>query len=342
VHSVREIFNNELLLYKGWHNAKSSNGGVLFEALCSRGDGYSAIYPSHENGDAVMGKVTATTREHRCKYYAEHREQFKVYNKRCYAKNRDKNVEYARQYRDKNREEIRARDRIRNRARAESAREYMKEWREKNKQKIKELNHSWRVKNRTYANEKHREWKNKNLAKVKEWSARDYATHKEKRQAKHKEYRQNNKEKLNEIHREWRKNSGAHKKWRAENKARIASYRRNCYQRYRETYREFQNNYHARSPRRLAIYRKYDLCGELCYICGLHLDIEEMHIDHVHPIAKNGGNDIQNLMPAHAKCNIRKGKKADYPIARPDLVELAKCIQQVPRMKRKTKTPEYA
>jgi len=223
----------------------------------------------------------------------------------------------------------------------EARKAYYREWKNKNAEKMREYNRVYQKENRATINAKHREWKAANPDSVKRDSARDYRRHKEKRQAKHREYEQKNKEKLSEYRGRWKRESEAAKKWRAKNQEKIRAYRRTCYLRYREAYRKFQNDYDTRTPRRLSIYRKYDLCGELCYICGLHLDIEDMQIDHVHPIGKNGGNDIQNLMPVHAQCNNRKGKRLDYPVARLDLVELAKCIQAVPRAKRKTKVAEY-
>lgn len=42
-------------------------------------------------------------------------------------------------------------------------------------------------------------------------------------------------------------------------------------------------------------------------ICGSHVDVDEMHVDHVAPLIKGGPHVLTNLQPAHAGCNLRKG-----------------------------------
>ncbi|MDQ2740400.1 MAG: HNH endonuclease [Actinomycetota bacterium] len=44
-----------------------------------------------------------------------------------------------------------------------------------------------------------------------------------------------------------------------------------------------------------------------CGICGLHVDLDAMHVDHVVPLSKGGPHVQANLQPAHAGCNLRKG-----------------------------------
>lgn len=119
-------------------------------------------------------------------------------------------------------------------------------------------------------------------------------------------------------------------------------YKQNDYQKNGDKIRERARAHHMRSPRRKAILEKHEACGELCYICGLHLDLSDLNADHVHPLAVGGANDIQNLMPTHSRCNKRKSKRLNYPIVRPDLVEMTAYIQVIPRARRKTRTPEYA
>ena len=51
--------------------------------------------------------------------------------------------------------------------------------------------------------------------------------------------------------------------------------------------------------------------NNLCGICGEPMpdDYGLIHIDHILPVSKGGGNDRDNLQAAHAVCNIRKGNK---------------------------------
>lgn len=45
--------------------------------------------------------------------------------------------------------------------------------------------------------------------------------------------------------------------------------------------------------------------GYVCGICGDAIE-GDLHIDHVVPLARGGPHDLENLQPAHARCNLRK------------------------------------
>ena len=64
--------------------------------------------------------------------------------------------------------------------------------------------------------------------------------------------------------------------------------------------------------------------GNICHICAIEIDISAprggrskgalelgwelgLHIDHVIPISKGGSDTLDNVRPAHAICNLRKG-----------------------------------
>lgn len=55
----------------------------------------------------------------------------------------------------------------------------------------------------------------------------------------------------------------------------------------------------------------YEFSG-LCGICGQELDLDDLHIDHIVPRGRGGGNERTNLQPAHNWCNQRKGDKLLY------------------------------
>lgn len=57
--------------------------------------------------------------------------------------------------------------------------------------------------------------------------------------------------------------------------------------------------------------------GYACVYCGS--GGLELHCDHVHPVAKGGGHEVENLVAACSVCNLAKGSKtvAEW---RPDLV----------------------
>lgn len=62
-----------------------------------------------------------------------------------------------------------------------------------------------------------------------------------------------------------------------------------------------------------------NLYGNICHICGKDIDLNAprkagiqgwengLHLDHVIPIAKGGDDILNNVKPAHGKCNILKG-----------------------------------
>lgn len=59
-------------------------------------------------------------------------------------------------------------------------------------------------------------------------------------------------------------------------------------------------------------------CGMVCGICGnpitkgLGQKEGELCFDHVIPLASGGSHTKENIKPAHAECNSRKGKSTDY------------------------------
>jgi 5-methylcytosine-specific restriction endonuclease McrA len=65
-----------------------------------------------------------------------------------------------------------------------------------------------------------------------------------------------------------------------------------------------------------------DTYGINCHICGVEIDLlaprqagkaegweTGLHIDHLVPINSGGSDDLNNVRPAHAKCNLQKGGK---------------------------------
>lgn len=50
--------------------------------------------------------------------------------------------------------------------------------------------------------------------------------------------------------------------------------------------------------------------GMVCHICGGSIfSLDDLHMDHVIPLVRGGSHTVENLRPAHAKCNLRKGAK---------------------------------
>jgi 5-methylcytosine-specific restriction endonuclease McrA len=49
--------------------------------------------------------------------------------------------------------------------------------------------------------------------------------------------------------------------------------------------------------------------NSLCHLCGKWVDVGEMSLDHVVPLAKGGQHTLNNVKLAHKVCNSRKGDK---------------------------------
>ena len=49
--------------------------------------------------------------------------------------------------------------------------------------------------------------------------------------------------------------------------------------------------------------------GLLCGLCGKAVSANDVHIDHVIPLALGGPTTIDNLQVAHSTCNIKKGAR---------------------------------
>lgn len=55
----------------------------------------------------------------------------------------------------------------------------------------------------------------------------------------------------------------------------------------------------------LAVARQY---GSTCWLCEQPIQDEAVSGDHVQPVTYGGGNDLENLRPAHAWCNRQRGE----------------------------------
>lgn len=123
------------------------------------------------------------------------------------------------------------------------------------------------------------------------------------------------------------------REWRHKNRKHANAYQRNL----RKDNPRFLELHNAASRRRRArimgqgfeFYTDTDVLnryGTCCHLCGLEVDLdaprsargrgalglgweEGLHIDHVIPIAIGGPDTLDNVRPAHARCNLSKGIK---------------------------------
>lgn len=63
----------------------------------------------------------------------------------------------------------------------------------------------------------------------------------------------------------------------------------------------------------------------VCYLCGQALDVSDVEIDHVIPLARGGTNDLDNLRVVHPSCNRAKGDRLVGERRGPYTSELVRC-----------------
>jgi 5-methylcytosine-specific restriction endonuclease McrA len=56
--------------------------------------------------------------------------------------------------------------------------------------------------------------------------------------------------------------------------------------------------------------------GLVCHICGDAITAGDLHFDHVIPLSRVGAHSRENIRPAHARCNLRKGTLLMEELAR--------------------------
>ena len=136
-------------------------------------------------------------------------------------------------------------------------------------------------------------------------------------------------EKKRENNRKWAKENRekqreAERKWRKANPEKVRSYK----QRYNQR-PEAKDNKRERNKRRIKRMggckkhrrQRLDLLqrdGHVCGICSRPfamkingIDWNEIHVDHIKPVAAGGTDDLANLQLAHAFCNMSKHDQWD-------------------------------
>lgn len=106
--------------------------------------------------------------------------------------------------------------------------------------------------------------------------------------------------------------------WRSRRKAHVASVTRAWVDANRDRVRVLKR---GGGHRRRALIRNsrmgrvsfgkiIDRDGMVCHLCVLPIaSVDDLHFDHVIPLARGGAHAMDNIKPAHAGCNLRKGTK---------------------------------
>jgi hypothetical protein len=141
-------------------------------------------------------------------------------------------------------------------------------------------------------------------------------------------YRESHREELREKGREYYKKTLEYQKerkakYRAENKEKERAYRKKRNEENPEIIRQAVRARRARKKQSVSIpyteKQVLELYGTDCHICTKPIDLKTsrragygewqfgLHIDHIIPIAHNGPDTLENVQPAHAICNIKRG-----------------------------------
>lgn len=142
---------------------------------------------------------------------------------------------------------------------------------------------------------------------------------KDKMREYHTAYFKNNREMLSAYKLKWQKSNPDKvkemtKRWVAKNPEKVREIIR-ARDRIRRARKQGQEHEHYTEKEVLSTY------GTDCYLCLTPIDLNAsrkagvgdwekgLHMDHVIPLSKGGGDNISNVKPAHAKCNLIKNAR---------------------------------
>lgn len=183
----------------------------------------------------------------------------------------------------------------------EKARRYAREYAAKHPEYVRTKNKRWQEQNKEYRSCFHRKHYRLNAEAKREYAKQYRArlSQEEKRahdrrsylssQATHKVWRERNRERIALIRRQWQQNN---LQKHADRQQRRRAWKRNCPV--------------IESVSRAEIIARD---GTACYLCGRVLNVNEVTLDHVHPLSRSGSHTTSNIRIACRSCNSRKGAK---------------------------------
>ena len=179
--------------------------------------------------------------------------------------------------------------------------------------------------------EYNRQWAAENPEKRKEQDKIYRERHPEKINKKSAKWAKENPEEVKKIQKKWRENNKEaekirKKKWVQENPELNAQQTERWRQRYPErvaevnkrTYEKNKIKFFERNMRRKAMQLEAQVGtvnykeilsrdNYICHICGGVIQPNDVHFDHVIPLARGGPHSMDNIKVAHSFCNLSKG-----------------------------------
>jgi 5-methylcytosine-specific restriction endonuclease McrA len=169
-----------------------------------------------------------------------------------------------------------------------------------------------------------REYRNNNRDKMSKYNKEYYNNNKNRLIKYQKEYRNNNRDKIAKYQKEYYDNNRDkiakyHKEYNDNNKDKISKYQKEYYKTERgklisklnSQNRHYRKKYNT-NPGDILTTTQIEYLAEVykqCAYCNTELTSENTHIDHIHPLSKEGSHSIDNVVLACKDCNLRKNAK---------------------------------
>lgn len=202
---------------------------------------------------------------------------------------------YAKAYRQKNGERLRALDRQRAKDDATAAAERARTWYNNNKERAAASRKAWYEKNKEAALAYGKRYRAENAVDLRSYD-RERAKTEKRQELQRRIARENSAKKVEAV-----------RAWAAANPDKAKRNRKNVEGRRRARLRSQP----FEPIDLLDVYRSND---GLCGICNKPVAEDAFELDHIVPISKGGGHVRENVQPAHRSCNRRKGARTDVEI----------------------------
>jgi 5-methylcytosine-specific restriction endonuclease McrA len=191
----------------------------------------------------------------------------------------------------------------------ECSNKYHKEYRNNNKDKLTKYQKEYYDNNKDILLKQQKEYRNNNKNKIAKYQ-KEYANNNKDRISKyHKEYSNNNKDRITKTKKEYYDNNKDYfknyrKEYRKTEKGKLIHKLSNQNRRYKKKYNT--------NPGDILTKEQIEYLTEVykqCAYCNTELSSNNTHIDHIHPLSKEGSHSIDNVVLACKECNLRKSSK---------------------------------
>lgn len=183
-------------------------------------------------------------------------------------------------------------ERKRNRERSQTAeyKEYTRRYYQDNQEVIKARAKKWYYDNPDRVRETRQEWQRANRDSINAKAREERRLNGDKMRAREERYREQNPERIRAIKRKWKKNNpDADRNYRERRRMRL---------------------YGSDAPaQKIDRNKVIERDNAICHLCWMPCELEDIHLDHIVPVAKGGSHTYNNIAVSHSWCNQRKADK---------------------------------